>query len=179
MTLNRPCVKLKTERIAQNLIEWRQGYSGKIFLEILLVKGINDTRENLELLEDFIHSFRPERVDVVTMTRPGAYTQASPVSEATLKNWRKNLKAEKIANQETRVLEKDLASSFDPGSVEQKICNSLKRRPQSIPQLAWGLALPINEVQKTMDRLFKKNKTKIIATQDKEDYFTLQEHEID
>lgn len=88
MTLNRPCVNLKTENIARNLLNWRQEYSGRVFLEILLVRGINDTKENLERLQNFVQTFKPNRVDVVTMTRPGAYAQALPVEEKTLDQWR-------------------------------------------------------------------------------------------
>lgn len=179
MTLNRPCVKLKAENIARNLLLWREGYSGQVFLEILIVRGINDSQENLERLQSFIQSFRPTRVDVVTMTRPGAYSQALPVPEKTLDKWRQALKAKQIFSSQASTWEKYSVSSLDPYLIEQKICNSLKRRPQSVSQLAWALALPLNEVQKTMEHLLKQNKVKIIATQDQEDYFTVQEGDAD
>jgi wyosine [tRNA(Phe)-imidazoG37] synthetase (radical SAM superfamily) len=176
MTLNRPCVKLKAEKIAQNLLKLREEYSGQIFLEILLVRGINDTDENLARLKDFIQSLRPDRVDVVTMTRPGAYARSLPVPQETLDKWRKALKAKETAGQEIHIQEKDIASALDYHLIEQKITNSLKRRPQSVSQLAWALALPLDEVQKTLKRLLKENKATVVATQDQEDFFALTEN---
>ena len=183
MALNRPCVKLKTENIASNLLNWRQEYSGKVFLEILLVRGINDTEENLERMQHFIQAFKPTRIDMVTMTRPGAYAQARPVEEKILDKWKKALKAEEIVNKKAHILDNTsstpLDTHLDAHLIEQKICNSLKRRPQSVPQLAWALALPLKEVHKTIKRLLQQDKVQVIATREEEDYFALHKDSVD
>ena len=89
--INKPVSGLSLLDIRRGLLEFRKHFSGKLCLEVLVLAGVNDTRENLERLSAFCAELAPDRVDVVTMTRPGAYLQAMPAPPATLERFRQAL----------------------------------------------------------------------------------------
>ncbi len=86
-TLNRPCGGLRAKDIAEALLRFRHMFHGGIFLEILLAQGINDSEENLALLVKYVQRLAPDRVDVTTLSRPGAYAAARAVDRDILTHW--------------------------------------------------------------------------------------------
>lgn len=137
--LNEPCFPMDPEDLAQGILRFAREFSGWLFLEILLVKGYNDTEENLGRLRDFCRELRPHRIDVVTMTRPGACLEARPVAEETLHRWRNELEP--------------LATGAEPGpghreapsrvrpEAKEEVLVSLRRRPQTRSDLMAGLGI--------------------------------------
>ncbi len=76
--INRPASVLKIEKIVQGLKDFRKEYSGEIWLEIMLVKGVND--HEAELIAGAAESTNPDRVQLNTVVRPPA-EPVSPLSE--------------------------------------------------------------------------------------------------
>ena len=151
--LNRPCSGITATDVAQGLLDFRARYDGKIFLEILLVHGINDTAENKKRLRDFITELSPHRVDVVTMTRPGAFSEARPVSPSILRSWRETFGAT-LVPENTPPEDRDAtAATSDGQTIAATITNSLARRPQTAEQLAYALDLPRSDVATTLAAL--------------------------
>ena len=134
--INRPCPGLTAAGVARGILEFRKEFTGKIFLEILLAKGYNDTDENLGRLRDFCRRLTPDRVDVVTLTRPGTVRGVGPVDGATLNRWRMALGAG-VAPDSARGASGRRRLSRQ-GAAEQ-VRASLARRPQTLAQLAEGL----------------------------------------
>jgi len=89
--LNRPQAGISLVDIRRGLKSFRALYPGKIYLEVLLLSGVNDSQDNLERLRDFCAELLPDRVDVVTMTRPGAFAGARPATPAAMERFRKGL----------------------------------------------------------------------------------------
>ncbi len=151
--INRPCQGVDLERITLGLLDFRVGFSGRIFLEILLNRGINDTPENLALLRDFLPRLRPDRVDVVTMTRPGASPLAEAVNQRTLAAWRTALQGtidtQEVIEQPGAIQDLDhiqglaqgLAQDLATDAQRELVLNSLRRRPQTIDQVREALGL--------------------------------------
>ena len=54
----------------QGLIEFKQNYSGYFWLEVMLMKGINDSREKLIEIKQKIDLIKPDRVDINVPIRP-------------------------------------------------------------------------------------------------------------
>ncbi|ACV67755.1 radical SAM protein [Desulfohalobium retbaense] len=153
--LNRPCTGVDLSRISQGLLEFRRRYSGKIFLEILLVHGINDTAENKNRLREFIAEFSPQRVDVVTMTRPGAFSEARPIPNSILRSWREALGAcqDPVARSSAPETHTTSPVHLDGQAIAATITNSLARRPQTVDQLAFALNFARSDVAATLDAL--------------------------
>jgi wyosine [tRNA(Phe)-imidazoG37] synthetase (radical SAM superfamily) len=68
--INRPHPSLKFDKVIQGLINFRQNFKGMIWIEIMIMKGINDSREELTKIKDVIDLALPDRVDVNVPIRP-------------------------------------------------------------------------------------------------------------
>ncbi|MFW5792547.1 MAG: radical SAM protein, partial [Desulfohalobiaceae bacterium] len=136
--LNRPCTPLSASDMAADLLAFSTGYTGKIFLEILLVRGINDTGQNQALLRDFCRRLAPERIDVVTMSRPGAYPAARAVSRETLRDWQQALGAHSPMPGAVRT-DAEYRHEASGEDLPSLVLSSLRRRPQRMDQLSTGL----------------------------------------
>ncbi|MGE4292106.1 MAG: radical SAM protein [Desulfovibrio sp.] len=147
--LNRCVPGLGPQTIAQGLLDFRQEFSGAIFLEVLLARGYNDSEENLRLLSEFVPRLDPDRVDVVTLSRPGTLDSAKAVDAATLERWRSALGAfdSHDLRAEARVRELPLEEAVEA------IRSSLARRPQTVLQLAGGLGLDAERIRQGLQIL--------------------------
>lgn len=71
---------LRVVDIIEGLKLFRRGYRGKIWLEIMLVKGINDSVEHVVALRKAAWEMKPDRVQLNTVVRPPAEKSAKPMS---------------------------------------------------------------------------------------------------
>ena len=78
--INRPHPRLNLAEIIDGLIEFRQEYSGKIWLEILFARDVNDSPEEVDRIKEAIGRIKPDRVQIHTVTRPPAERNVEPVS---------------------------------------------------------------------------------------------------
>lgn len=68
--IDRPHPSLKIDKIIEGLVEFRKIYKGKFWLEIMLVKGINDTQIELNALKKAIEKINPDKIQLNTPVRP-------------------------------------------------------------------------------------------------------------
>ena len=172
--LNRPCKGVTARGVADGLLGFARGFGGRIYLEVLLARGINDTAENLALLRDYVRQLAPHRVDVTTLSRPGASPRALPVGRDVLARWSDELntaagcpqtapaghgptaaipddgsrRAATVTNADAPV-----SRSLDTETLQEAVLRSITRRPQTAPQLAKALGAPLGEVRKALDEL--------------------------
>ena len=71
--IDRPHVSIKIEDIIQKVQEFSKVYKGKLFIEILFVYGLNDSKEEVKKINDVLLSLDATRVDLGTIDRPPAY----------------------------------------------------------------------------------------------------------
>ncbi|WBF66709.1 radical SAM protein [Desulfovibrio subterraneus] len=154
--LNRPCGGLSASDIAESLLQFRAMFKGRIFLEILLAQGINDSEENLALLKDYVKRLSPDRVDVTTLSRPGAYPVAKAVPPDVRVRWCSELSAACAVTPETpgtvflRTGQRADLVERDQKAVTEIIVRSLQRRPQTPDQLALALSLSLEKVESAL-----------------------------
>ena len=79
--IDRPHVNIEIEQIVQKVIEFSKVYKGKLFIEILFVKDLNDTKDEIQKLNDVLMQLKVTRIDIGTIDRPPAY----PVSGVSYK----------------------------------------------------------------------------------------------
>jgi wyosine [tRNA(Phe)-imidazoG37] synthetase (radical SAM superfamily) len=84
--LNRPEPSMKVDLIISGLHLLRQEYKGQIWLEILVVAGINDSKDELEKLAKTACELRPDKVQVHTASRPSPVNEVEPASLETLRS---------------------------------------------------------------------------------------------
>jgi wyosine [tRNA(Phe)-imidazoG37] synthetase (radical SAM superfamily) len=80
--INRPSPDLKIDKIIQGLKDFRKEFSGEIWLEVMLVKGIND--RDAELIARAAESTEPDRIQLNTVVRTPA-EPVEPLSEEEMK----------------------------------------------------------------------------------------------
>jgi len=89
-TINRPHGHIKYDAMLQGLVDFRSGYYGQIWLEVMLVKGLNDTEDELLNIRQAVDMIQPDRVYVVIPIRPPAESWVKPPDPVTI------LKAQQI-----------------------------------------------------------------------------------
>lgn len=157
--VNRPAEGLTAQGIAESLLKFRQEYEGKIYLEILLVGGVNDTEKNRSLLKKFIGDLRPDRVDVVTMSRPGAYGEAKPVSAEIVEDWRSTLSAQVRGPEPRR--KRGVDSALSDEQIVDSVYASVRRRPQTADQLEGALAVRRDRLEKALAALIGASRVRL------------------
>ncbi len=70
--INRPHPSIKFEKMIQGYIDFRKEFSGKFWIEIMLMKGINDSKEELLKIKNKLDLIKPDRIDVNVPIRPPA-----------------------------------------------------------------------------------------------------------
>ena len=163
--VNRPCKGFSPEAVAEGLLEFKKDFKGKIFLEILLAKGINETDENLGKLKTFCQRLTPDRVDVVTLTRPGTVKSIDPVDGDTLNRWRMTLGGDGPAEERKQAGRESLSMERITAFIEA----SLARRPQTVQQLADALSGDPEAVRQAVEALEKSGD--VISREDRGETF--------
>jgi len=158
--VNRGHPGLDPNDIAEGVLAFRQGYQGRLCLEVLLVAGVNDTERNLQLLTEYCNRLQPDRVDVVTLSRPGAESWARPVEASVLARWRKILGASAVSAQAQPCrlagrAEKgqEQAGGMSQGEMRARVLASLARRPQTAAQLASAFLANADDVERAVSEL--------------------------
>jgi wyosine [tRNA(Phe)-imidazoG37] synthetase (radical SAM superfamily) len=70
--INRPHRSIKIEKVVEGILEFGDDYDGELMVEVMLVKGYNDSRKELEAIASVLSELKPDRVHVLTPTRPPA-----------------------------------------------------------------------------------------------------------
>ena len=163
LKINRPDSHISFTNMAQGLIEFRNIYSGEIWLEIFIVKGLNDTESAMKKFKQWTDQFGPEKIHLNTAVRPTAESDILRVSEEKLKSFCKILgaNAEVIAPFKKQVMSEELMDT------EKKILNMLGRRPCTLDDISAGLGLHPNEVLKYVDPMMNRQTIEILHVNEK------------
>jgi wyosine [tRNA(Phe)-imidazoG37] synthetase (radical SAM superfamily) len=147
--VNRPHAGIKAAKIVDGLARFRRRFKGRIWLEVMLVRGINDGPAHLRRLREAIDRIQPDRVQINTVVRPPAEKTARPLTAEALERARRILgpKAEVIADFRRA---KQAAAAPDASAA---LLSALGRRPMTAADLARGLGLPKSAVAALTRRL--------------------------
>jgi len=70
--INRPHGSITYEMMINGLFDFRKGFSGQIWLEVMLVKNLNDSDRQLFNIRDAVHAIAPDKIFIMTPIRPPA-----------------------------------------------------------------------------------------------------------
>ena len=71
--IDRPHKDIDIDQVVEKVLEFSKVYKGKLFIEILFVHELNDTKEEVQRLNDVLKMIECKRVDLGTIDRPPAY----------------------------------------------------------------------------------------------------------
>jgi len=154
--INRPAPTLSLDEYIQGIIDLRKEYSGKIWLEVLFLKGYNDSEDELIRLKKAIEKIKPDLVQLNTLDRPGTVEGLIALTTDELKRiidfWGFP-NAEIIASQ----IERTTISSYR-SDVESAILETIARRPCTLEDLHKLLGIHVNEINKYLGTLESEGK---------------------
>jgi wyosine [tRNA(Phe)-imidazoG37] synthetase (radical SAM superfamily) len=163
--LNRPHPSLSLELLVSGLKALRREHPGQIWLEIMLLKGINDNQEELTALKELVEELAPERVQLNTAVRPVADEAAQALSLEDMDRVADFLgeKAEVVAAAQRRSPERALIK-------DREMIEMLARRPMTAADLAQALGFPLAQVRERLGRLLKSGQVHRDVHQDQDFY---------
>ncbi len=123
--INRPHPQVTYERLVEGLEAFRREYEGKLWIEVMLVRGLNDTEEALRDIAAVLQRAKPDEVHIGLPTRPPAETWVEPPDEEGL------MRARSILGDVARVIH-PIEGTFDLSgcdSLADAIVNIITRHP--------------------------------------------------
>lgn len=156
--INRPHRGLSAAKIIAGLVELRKTFRGKIWLEIMLVKGVNDGPAHLRALKKAVARIRPDRIQLNTVIRPPAERTARALSPAEMKRIRAFFgeKAEVIASF------KVAGQTGRADDVIDAILATAGRRPVTAADLSRSLGVPAARIRSLAARLGREGRLRSV-----------------
>lgn len=161
--VNRPHASLNIDSIIRGLKAFRREFSGQLWLEIMLVKGINDSPVHIQKLKKVIEQVSPNKIQLNTVIRPPAEAAAQPLTPAELEEVR-----EALGDQCEIIADFSKKEQFPHNSdIESAILTTVKRRPVTLADMAAFLGKHPDEILKHLNQLIQKNRVKQIRHEGK------------
>jgi wyosine [tRNA(Phe)-imidazoG37] synthetase (radical SAM superfamily) len=165
--INRPDPGLSLDLLMSGLKALRREFAGQIWLEVLLLQGINDHEEELTAIKGLLQELSPDRVQLNTAVRPVADRAAQALTQE----------------------EMDVAADFLGGGAEVvaaahrmspartvtdlDLIDMLARRPMTALDLAQALGFPLAKVREHLGRLTESGRICRDKHQDQDFYRSL------
>jgi wyosine [tRNA(Phe)-imidazoG37] synthetase (radical SAM superfamily) len=134
--INRPHPELTFARLREGLIAFRREYHGKLWLEVMLVRDLNDTEAALRDIAAALRQIRPDAVHLNLPTRPPAEPWVQPADKAGL------MRATAILGDIAKVVH-PATGNFDlsgSASIVEAVVGIITRHPMRQAELEQALA---------------------------------------
>lgn len=154
--LDRSHSGIEVENIKAGMLAFKSKYDGPLIIEILIVKTLNDSKEEIAKLNEYLLKLQPTRIDIGTIDRPPAF-DVKPVSYEKLleiSHWFDSSLPIYIASRKKADIS---VSNYD----EAEILETLSKRPLTQEDIE---ALFDDESQKRLQQLLVVNKIKLVST---------------
>ena len=141
--INKPLPQIEFKSVVENLKKLRDEMKGEMWLEVLFVKRLNDSEEELKALKSVIDYIKPHKVQLNTVVRPPAFEKAQPVSFEKLEKIAEFLgeKAEIIVHKKKLDKVTKTFKNLKKEKIKEKILNYIKRRPSTVEELSSALGI--------------------------------------
>jgi len=83
--LNRPIKGLTLEKLVKGVEVFRKEYNGIIWLEVMLISGINDSRHELTAINEHVQRIKPDKIFLNVPIRPPAEFWVEPTTKKSIK----------------------------------------------------------------------------------------------
>jgi len=146
--VNRPHPDLLFDLLVEGEKVFRAEYTGKLFLEVFLIKGMNARPEEVKRIAALAHDINPDRVQLNTAVRPPAEDYALPLTREEMEG------LSGLFDPEAEIIAEFTArhgSHFEAN--QDAILAMLERRPCTAEQIAEVFGMHLNEVSKYLGKL--------------------------
>ncbi len=156
--INRSIKQLTIDKIIQGMLDFRSEFSGQIWMEVMLVKGLNDDPDTISKIKTVLEKLNCDRVYVNVPIRPPAEHWVKIPDKDRILEICKELKAYNIAHYES-VTGFQLDKEND---LESQILKITTRHPLREVQIVSMLDLSKQEVISLLEKMAIKGKIKQI-----------------
>jgi wyosine [tRNA(Phe)-imidazoG37] synthetase (radical SAM superfamily) len=157
--INRPHPEVSFKRLLDGMIAFRKEYQGKLWVEVMLVRGLNDTETALSEIASALKLIQPDEVHILQPTRPPVENWVQPADEAGL------MRARTILGDIARVIQPAIGSFDLSGyeSVVDAIIGIITRHPMQEDELIETLNhFSPGEVTATLMALERSGKAQVV-----------------
>jgi wyosine [tRNA(Phe)-imidazoG37] synthetase (radical SAM superfamily) len=165
---------IKIQTIINGLVEFRNCFKGKIWLEIFLVQVYNDEIGNLKALKKAIKQIRPDKIQLNTVTRPPSEDFACPIDANRMRRLVSFFgpKSEIIADRKIVI-----SPESDEKNIQDRIIALLARRPCLMSEITGSLGMNESIVVKYISDLEDRRKIKY-TTANNRIYYHLRKNKV-
>ncbi len=160
--LDRSHTGIDVENIKAGMLDFKSKYNGPLVIEILIVKTLNDSKEEIAKLNEYLLKLQPTRIDIGTIDRPPAF-DVKPVSYEKLLEISHLFDSTLPVYIASRKKADISASSYS----DEEILETLSKRPLTEEDIE---ALFDEESQNRVQNLLRKEKIKRVSTNGVEFY---------
>jgi len=125
--INRPHKGLAVQEVVTGIETFAKEYKGKLWLEVFILSGLNNSKSDLLLLKEAIKKIDPELIQLNTLDRPGTVSDIKPVSRLELERVIKILGFDNI--QIIAKVDGDINARIQREDVKAAIVETIHRRP--------------------------------------------------
>jgi wyosine [tRNA(Phe)-imidazoG37] synthetase (radical SAM superfamily) len=154
--VNRPHPSLKMNRIIKGLVKFRREFKGLIWLEIMLVKGVNDSPSHIRKLKEAMARIKPDKVQLNTVVRPPAEKFARALTRLELE------KIKKFFGKNCGIIAGFKKKPQMPPSenLEGVILSLIQRRPVTLQDIVASLGESEKAIRERLHSLLERDKIK-------------------
>jgi wyosine [tRNA(Phe)-imidazoG37] synthetase (radical SAM superfamily) len=153
MRVNQACPSLSFKAMVDGLRALRKEYSGRMWMEVFLMAGVNDDPADVKRIAELAAGIRPDRIQLNTVVRPPADGLAATVPTETL---------QELAELFTPQAELIAGFKGEPGqaasATETEIVNMLARRPCTAADIAASFGIGEKDSEMLLTRLKESNR---------------------
>lgn len=158
--INRPEKTIRIQKCIQGLIDFRKEYKGKIFMEVFILPGYNNSKKEIIGLKKALKKIKPDKIQLNTLDRPGTIESIRAATKSELFEVIDTLGMDNVEIIASAPQRKNITSYRK--DAENTILETIARRPCTLDDLSKILGLHINEINKYLDVLEAENQIEVI-----------------
>ena len=139
--------------IRDSLKKFCSCYKGRLFLEVLFCKGINDSKEDLEALAEYLKDVPLEKIQLGTVTRPPAHEGTQAVSEVFLDMAVDYLRLFSLPAERLKGFKSSGEGSLSALELKERVEALLKLRPCTAADMAGVFGVEQGKVVEVLNSL--------------------------
>ena len=157
--VNRPHEAISFERMLEGLTALREGFGGRIWLEVMLLAGVTGIEAEVRKIAALARQVRADRIQLTTAVRPTAEDFAFPLVPAEME------RLARLMGPDVEVIA-DFTEAHDDARYKgqrEDILRLLQRRPCTLKEISVALGLHVNEATKHVAELEREGRAVLEA----------------